>query len=126
LWLPQVLGNLIVLKVGMEDLNVSGKMRITMRPLLDRPPVVGALKVHFGHMQSGADAEILIYGPCCSCCLTEVLLHRPFVPAYLIFCLLHLLYSPLHRISASNFLAVGCRAAVMGCISSGLLTNSNS
>lgn len=44
-WLPQVLGNIIVLKVGMEDFNVSGKMRVTMRPLLDRTPVVGALKV---------------------------------------------------------------------------------
>jgi hypothetical protein len=44
-WLAQVLGNLIVLKVGMEDANVSGKMRVTMRPLLDRTPVVGAMKV---------------------------------------------------------------------------------
>ena len=44
--MPQVLGNLIVLKVGMEDFNVSGKMRIAMRPLLDRTPIVGAFKVH--------------------------------------------------------------------------------
>ena len=44
-WLPQVLGNIIVLKVGMEDFNVSGKMRVAMRPLLDRTPVVGAMKV---------------------------------------------------------------------------------
>ncbi len=44
-WLPQVLGNIIVLKVGMEDFNVNGKMRVTMRPLLDRTPVVGAMKV---------------------------------------------------------------------------------
>lgn len=42
---PQVLGNLVVLKVAMEDVTMSGKMRIAMRPLLDRPPVVGALKV---------------------------------------------------------------------------------
>jgi hypothetical protein len=40
----KVLGNIIVLKVGMEDFNVSGKMRVTMRPLLDRTPVVGAMK----------------------------------------------------------------------------------
>lgn len=48
---PQMLSKVIRLKVGMEDFAVSGKARMSLRTLLNRPPVVGAMKVQQNHQK---------------------------------------------------------------------------
>lgn len=35
-------------QVGVEDAMLKGRMRVTLRPLLNRVPVVGAVQVRWG------------------------------------------------------------------------------
>ena len=43
--LPACLPGLPGLQVGVEDAHLQGRVRMTLRPLLKRVPVVGAIQV---------------------------------------------------------------------------------
>ena len=43
--LGRVVARFVSMRVGVRDLTVSGKLRISFRPLLNKLPVVGSIKV---------------------------------------------------------------------------------
>ena len=47
LGLDRLLSTFIAMRVGVSDLYFSGRVRIALSPLINRVPVVGALKVRW-------------------------------------------------------------------------------
>lgn len=57
----EVLSKLIVVKVGVEKLTLNGRIRLTLKPLMDEMPIVAAMQVAFVEMPN-FNFDLTLYG----------------------------------------------------------------
>lgn len=57
----EILSKLIVVKVGVEKVTLSGRVRITMKPLMDELPIVAAMQIAFVEMPN-FNFDLTLYG----------------------------------------------------------------
>ncbi|KAA6419256.1 MAG: hypothetical protein FRX49_10780, partial [Trebouxia sp. A1-2] len=57
----EILSKLIVVKVGVEKVTLNGRVRITLKPLMDEMPIVAAMQVAFVEMPN-FNFDLTLYG----------------------------------------------------------------